>query len=72
MKSADAVKTPHYTEPIKFLTVGELSHYLKVHPITVYRLLKRNQLPAFRVGSDWRFNIESIDHWCLQQQKPRP
>jgi hypothetical protein len=27
------------------------------------RLLKKNQLPAFRVGSDWRFMVESIDRW---------
>jgi len=24
-------------------------------------------LPAFKVGSDWRFNIESIDRWRLEQ-----
>jgi hypothetical protein len=35
-----------------------------------YRLLKRNQIPAFRIGTDWRFNIEAIDHWRLQQEKP--
>jgi excisionase family DNA binding protein len=45
----------------------ELSDYLKVHPSTVYRQLKRGQLPAFKVGSDWRFNVESIDRWRLEQ-----
>ena len=49
------------------MTVKELSDYLKVHPSTVYRQLKRGQLPAFKVGSDWRFNIESIDRWRLEQ-----
>jgi len=33
----------------------------------VYRQLKRGQLPAFKVGSDWRFNVESIDRWRLEQ-----
>jgi hypothetical protein len=28
-------------------------------------MLKRSQLPAFRVGSDWRFNVETIDRWRL-------
>ncbi len=51
----------------KVMTVKELSDYLKVHPSTVYRQLKRGKLPAFKVGSDWRFNIESIDRWRLQQ-----
>jgi excisionase family DNA binding protein len=41
---------------------------LRVHPSTVYRLVRRNQIPAFHIGSDWRFNIEAIDRWRLQQQ----
>jgi excisionase family DNA binding protein len=47
----------------KVLTVRDVSTYLRVHPSTIYRMLKRNQLPAFRVGSDWRFTVEAIDHW---------
>jgi excisionase family DNA binding protein len=54
-------------EDSKVMTVKELSGYLKVHPSTIYRQLKRGRLPAFKVGSDWRFNIESIDSWRLQQ-----
>ncbi len=45
------------------LTVQEVSSYLRVHSSTVYRMLKKNQLPAFRVGSDWRFTVEAIDIW---------
>jgi len=47
----------------RVMTVQDVSTYLRVHPSTVYRLLKRNELPAFRVGSDWRFNVEAIDRW---------
>jgi len=43
------------TNPV--LTVKEVAAYLRVHQSTIYRLLKAQQLPAFRVGSDWRFNI---------------
>jgi excisionase family DNA binding protein len=52
------------------MTVREVSGYLQVHPSTIYRLLKHNQIPAFHIGSDWRFNIEAIDSWRLQQDKP--
>jgi excisionase family DNA binding protein len=51
----------------KVLTVGDLSNYLRVHRSTIYRLLKNRELPAFRVGSDWRFNIEMIDEWRMGQ-----
>jgi excisionase family DNA binding protein len=49
------------------LTVKDLSNYLKVHPSTIYRLLKTGQLPAFKVGSDWRFKVEEIDRWRLNR-----
>jgi excisionase family DNA binding protein len=41
----------------------EVADYLRVHPSTIYRLLKRKELPAFKVGSDWRFNRAAIDQW---------
>lgn len=52
----------------RVMTVQDVSSYLRVHPSTVYRLLKRNELPAFRVGSDWRFNVEAIDRWRSQME----
>jgi excisionase family DNA binding protein len=55
----------------KVMTLREVSEYLKVHPSTIYRQLKRGTIPAFKVGSDWRFNIESIDRWRLGQDSPQ-
>lgn len=54
--------------PSKVLTVQEVSKYLRVHRSTIYRLLKQRRLPAFRVGSDWRFNIEAIDRWRSEME----
>jgi excisionase family DNA binding protein len=51
----------------KVMTVNELSDYLRVHRSTIYRLLKKGQIPGFKIGSDWRFNVEAIDKWRLQQ-----
>jgi excisionase family DNA binding protein len=51
----------------KVITIGELSEYLRVHRSTLYRLLKKQQLPGFKIGSDWRFNVETIDQWRMQQ-----
>ncbi len=45
----------------KVITIGELSEYLRVHRSTLYSLLKNGQLPGFKIGSDWRFNVETID-----------
>lgn len=58
-------------EPImgKIMTVEEVSEFLQVHPSTVYRLLKRHDIPAFKLGSDWRFNQESIERWIKQREE---
>ena len=47
----------------RVLTLDEVARYLRVHQSTVYRLLKKKELPGFKVGSDWRFDVESIDDW---------
>jgi excisionase family DNA binding protein len=54
--------------PPKVLTVRELSEYLRVHPTTVYRLLRAKQLPGFRVGSEWRFSVDMIDRWRTEEE----
>jgi excisionase family DNA binding protein len=63
--------------PSTILTVRELSEHLRVHPTTVYRLLRNRQIPGFRVGSDWRFDLAMIDRWSFEQtavsaQHPKP
>jgi len=53
----------------KVMTVIEVAEYLNVHPSTIYRLLRRKEIPAFRVGSDWRFNRESVDTWRTSRER---
>ena len=55
--------------PDAVLTLQQVADYLKVHPNTVYRLARRGKLPAFKIGSDWRFNRESVDRWRLAQER---
>jgi excisionase family DNA binding protein len=45
------------------LTIAELSQHLRVHPTTIYRLLRHGRIPGFRVGSAWRFNKTAIENW---------
>lgn len=43
------------TEPYSLpaiMTVKELAAYLRVHPSTLYKLLRRGDLPGFRIGTD--------------------
>jgi excisionase family DNA binding protein len=61
VKSMKSSKNPSRSPQV--LTVREVSEYLRVHPMTIYRLVRAKQIPAFRVGGEWRFGIDSIDRW---------
>ena len=52
----------------RVLTTDELAAYLRISRSTVYRLLKRQKIPGFKVGKDWRFDPEQIDGWCKAGQ----
>jgi excisionase family DNA binding protein len=56
----------------RLLTVTEVANYLHVSRSTIHRLLKRNEIPAFRVGANWRFNVEEIDRWRVERQITTP
>jgi excisionase family DNA binding protein len=53
----------------QILTVQEVSEYLRVHPMTIYRLLRSKQIPGFLVGGDWRFDIDAINRWSRRENK---
>ena len=50
------------------MTVEGVALYLSVHPNTIYRLARRGAIPAFKVGSSWRFNRASIDCWRRERE----
>jgi excisionase family DNA binding protein len=52
----------------KVMTVKEIGLFLKIPCSTVYGLLKRHKIPAFKIGSDWRFNQESIERWVKERE----
>jgi excisionase family DNA binding protein len=56
----------------RVLTVKEVANYLHVSRHTIFRLLKRHELPAFKIGTDWRFNVEQIDGWRAEQEIRTP
>ncbi len=51
-----------------FLTTDEVLDYLKVTSRTIYRLIKAGDLPAVRIGRQWRFRQSDLDAWLDRQQ----
>ena len=63
MKRTSTAANPALNPSDEILTVSTLASYLHCHPSTVYRLLKGKRIPAFKLGSDWRFQRAAIDEW---------
>jgi len=34
-----------------------------MHPVTVYRLVKEERLPVFRIGRMLRFDADEVERW---------
>lgn len=54
----------------ELLTAKELQNLLNVDRSTIYRMVSRGQLPAIRVGNQWRFPREAIEAWLARQAQP--
>ena len=45
----------------------ETAECLKAHVETVQRMARRGEIPAFKVGKDWRFHKEALRKWTETQ-----
>lgn len=52
-----------------WLTPSELAGYLKISQSKLYRMAQNGEIPASKIGIQWRFNREEIDTWG-KNQKP--
>jgi excisionase family DNA binding protein len=51
------------------MTVAEVCAHLHIHRSTLYRMVKRGEIPYFRTGYRYRFNREQIDAWREGQEQ---
>jgi len=49
------------------LTVKEVAALLRVSTQTLYKMLEQGQIPAVKVGSQWRFDRDKIQTWIERQ-----
>jgi len=45
------------------LTAKQVGEYLQLSQRSIYRLLERGELPATKIGGQWRFRKAAIDEW---------
>jgi len=57
-------------EPIReIMTADEVAEYLRMNRPMIYRLLKRKELPGFKIGTDFRVRRADIDGWIVKKEK---
>jgi excisionase family DNA binding protein len=47
----------------RFLTVSEVAQMLRVSRMTVYRMIKQQELPAVRVGRGYRLREQHVHRY---------
>jgi excisionase family DNA binding protein len=52
----------------RLLTVGEVAATMRVSNMTVYRLIKGGELPAIRVGKNYRIRESDVDRYLVERQ----
>jgi excisionase family DNA binding protein len=58
--------------PDRLLTTRELHERLQLDRVTIYRMVKAGELPALRVGGQWRFSSDAIDAWLENRDHTWP
>ena len=49
------------------MTIDDVSVYLQLHPLTVRRLARAGEIPAMKIGRQWRVQRELLDRWIEEQ-----
>ena len=54
-------------ERTQIMTPKEAAKYLGFHLVTIYRLLKKGEVPATKIGGQWRFKKDVLDTWLTDR-----
>lgn len=49
------------------MTLEEVAGYLKLKPQTIYIWAQKGDIPAVKLGKEWRFRKDVIDEWVNQR-----
>ena len=55
----------------KIVTAKELGGYLKLSDSTIYKLASNGEIPGFKIGDSWRFDLDEIIMLITKAKKER-
>jgi len=47
----------------RWMTLEEVAQYLQVSKDSIYRMARKGEIPASKIGNLWRFKKKEIDEW---------
>ncbi len=54
----------------EYISPEEVAQKAHLHVDTVKRLLRRGEMPGYKIGNQWRIKLSELDAW-LQERKNR-
>jgi excisionase family DNA binding protein len=57
---------------IKLLTLAEAASILKISKRTLHRMIQNRQIPAFKVGGQWRILESRFQDWVQEEENLTP
>ena len=51
----------------EFLTVSEVASLLKLSESTVYTMVRAGEIPAVKLGNQWRVSETRLDEWLEEK-----
>lgn len=53
----------------ELLRARDVARMLKVNKATFYGLIEKDNIPAFKVGREWRFRMEALEEWMKRREQ---
>ena len=57
---------------IRLLTLAEAAGILKISKRTLHRMIQNRQIPAFKVGGQWRILESRFQEWVQEEENTAP
>jgi len=51
----------------RLMTIKELAEYLQLEEHTIYKMVRKGEIPAYKIAGQWRFKREMIEEWLDQK-----
>lgn len=56
----------------RWASVDEVARYLGIKRDTLYKWIKRTDIPAHKVGRLWKFKLSEVDLWARGTSESTP